>query len=79
MTPERDGMVEPEITINGTSLSFGQAMTVRVAIESFATYIDGLPAKDRSKIFDKYMARINELREYYMANQPKRRWKRVPR
>jgi hypothetical protein len=72
MTPEFDGMVEPEITINGTRLSFGQAMTVRVAIESFASSLSEMPAKERTGIFRSYQARIIELRELYMANQPRR-------
>jgi hypothetical protein len=29
-------MAEPTITINGTTLTYGQAMTMRVALESFA-------------------------------------------
>lgn len=70
MTPELDGMVEPEIIINGTKLNFGQAMTVRVAIEQFALYIFGLPAKERSGVFDNYMACISGLRRFIYANQP---------
>lgn len=71
MTPKFDGMVEPDIVINGTALSFGQAMTVRVAIENFALFISGLSAEERTAVFDNYMARINEIREYIFANQPK--------
>jgi len=70
--PEFNGIVEPDITINGTKLSFGQAMTVRVAIESFAGYISGLSPEARVGIFNGYMDRIGELREFYMANQPRR-------
>jgi len=34
------GLVEPEITINGTPLSFAQAMTLRVAVYGYAMLLD---------------------------------------
>ena len=70
--PEMDGMVEPEITINGTALDFGQAMTVRVALENFAMYLCELPAKDRTGVFKGYLTRIQEIREFIFANQPRK-------
>jgi hypothetical protein len=73
MTPELGGMVEAEIVINGSKLSFGQAMTVRVALENFVMYLAGLPAKERrAGIFKNYMACVEEIREFIWANQPKR-------
>jgi hypothetical protein len=72
MAPNLQGLVEPEITINGQTLNFAQAMTVRVAIESFAMSIAAMSAREREGIFDGYRARIDEIREYIFANQPER-------
>lgn len=56
---------EPTITINGHVLTIGQAMTVRCAIEAFATDLsDGLgddPHGQRMTIG--YMQRINDIRK----------------
>lgn len=59
-------MVEANITINGNPLSVGQAMTIRVAIESFAIDIDatGLGEDDHGqRMTEAYLARIREIRE----------------
>jgi hypothetical protein len=56
---------EPIITINGTLLSSAQAMTVRCAIESFASDLawNGLGDDDVGRgICEKYIARIREIR-----------------
>jgi len=55
---------EPEIIINGNKLSEGQAMTIRVAIESFAFRLeDGLGNDETGKqIAKNYKDRINEIR-----------------
>jgi hypothetical protein len=71
--PEMDGMVEPEITINGASLNFAQAMTVRVALESFAMWIAELPDKERTGVMENYQARMVEIRGYIFANQPRKK------
>ena len=34
--PELDGLIEPNITINGVPLTFAEALTLRVAIGNFA-------------------------------------------
>jgi len=38
--PEHDGWKEADITINGEDLSFGVAMTLRVAVSMFLGLID---------------------------------------
>ena len=62
---------EPNITINGVKLSLGQSMTVRVAIEAFATSLsaDGLGTDLLGqKICSNYIDRINEIREYILKD-----------
>ena len=57
---------EPAIVINGTTLSSGQSMTVRVALESFATDLheSGLGNDDRGKQMAKaYLANIDTIRQ----------------
>lgn len=59
-------MQEPSITINGKQLSEGQAMAIRVAIESFALDMDtnGLGEDDHGeKMTQAYLSRIREIRE----------------
>jgi hypothetical protein len=55
---------EPDITINGVSLTTAQAMTVRVAIESFAMSLDeGLGDDDHGRAMVKnYRAAIDGIR-----------------
>lgn len=57
-------MAEPSITINGVALTTGQAMTVRCAIESFASDLeDGLGDDVHGLAMTAgYLARIDELR-----------------
>jgi hypothetical protein len=55
---------EPIITVNGTPLTEGQAMTVRVAVQHFAYYLaqHGLGEDERGKgITTGYLARIGEI------------------
>lgn len=56
---------EPRITINGVLLTIGQAMTVRVAIESFSTSLqEGLGDDDMGQsITAGYQARIEDIRK----------------
>ncbi len=56
-------MGEPVITINGTQLSEGQAMTVRVALGAFAFDLkDGLGDDDHGKTMTTgYRARLSEI------------------
>ncbi len=59
------GPPEPSITINGHTLTLGQAMTVRVAVESFAgeLHANGLGEDATGKsICAGYLARIDEIR-----------------
>ena len=59
-------MNEPAITINGVRLTESQAMTVRVAIEAFASDMNsGLLGKDAhgKAMAQGYLARINEIRK----------------
>jgi hypothetical protein len=37
--PTKDGLVEPDIIINGRALTFAECMTVRVAISSFRIWL----------------------------------------
>lgn len=57
-------MDEPVITINGTTLSVGQAMTLRVAIGSFAMslHADGLGDDEHGRMMvEGYLARAHEI------------------
>jgi hypothetical protein len=56
--------MEAEITINGKPLSEGQAMTVRVALENFASDLKNGLGKDAigKAICSGYKARIEEIR-----------------
>lgn len=59
-------MKEANITINGRLLTTGQAMTIRVAIESFAMDLsnDGLGEDAHGKMMAKlYLERISEIRQ----------------
>ena len=59
-------MTEPRITINGTTLSVGQSMTVRVAIESLAADLgaNGCGDDEHGKQMTAgYLVRIHEIRE----------------
>jgi hypothetical protein len=59
-------MLEPHITINGVTLSDAQAMTVRVALESFVSSLadpDGLGDDDHGHAMtSSYLARVVEIR-----------------
>lgn len=58
---------EADITINGETLTFGQAMTVRVALESFASHLieNRLGEDDIGKnICRGYLDRISEIRKF---------------
>ena len=59
-------MEEPEIVINGVQLTISQAMTVRVAIETFSMGLveDGLGDDNHGKkMVELYGAQISELRK----------------
>jgi hypothetical protein len=64
MSKEPSLSPEPAITINGVPLTFGQAMTVRVAVGHFGICLshDGL-GKDAhgKKMTEGYLARIEEI------------------
>jgi hypothetical protein len=56
---------EATITVNGTQLTFGQSMTVRVALESFALSlaIDGLGDDEGGKhLVEGYTRQIQSIR-----------------
>ena len=57
-------MTEPQITINGHALTPAQSMTVRCAIENFASSLEkGLGDDDDGKAMTAaYQARIEEIR-----------------
>ena len=57
---------EPQIIINGQQLSVGEALTVRVAIESFATTlnVEGLGSDAIGEsMTGRYLARISDIRK----------------
>jgi hypothetical protein len=56
---------EPIITVNGTALTIAQAMTVRVALETFAMSLaDGLGPDEASKaIAEGYLSAIRSIRQ----------------
>jgi hypothetical protein len=58
-------MSEPTVTINGTTLTSQQAMTVRVAVESFSSALkeNGCGDDEHGKLMSKaYWDAIRELR-----------------
>lgn len=55
-----DAQAEPDITINGKRLTAAQAMTVRVAIQSFAMELEH-PWNEYGPIGPAYLDRIQEL------------------
>ena len=60
---------EPNITINGVKLTQGQAMTMRVALESYALEMQttGLGEHEHGRRMSQaYLARIREIRALYM-------------
>lgn len=59
-------IMEPEIVINGHRLLSAQAMTIRVAIETFAVALgEGLGDDNHGRSLSKlYMKRIEEIRRY---------------
>lgn len=64
---------EPSITINGHTLSVGQAMTVRVAIESFAGEMASRGLGDdfhAKRMKDAYFDRLNEIRLLIYGEAP---------
>jgi hypothetical protein len=57
---------EPEIIINGINVGPGCALTIRVAIETFAGVLieNGLGDDEHGKIMKKnYLERINDIRK----------------
>ena len=61
---EGDGVDEPEIIINGTRLTIGQAYTLRVAVSSFATELKNEGLGDDAHgvaMTAGYLARLNEI------------------
>jgi hypothetical protein len=59
-------MKEPQIVINGILLTESQSMTIRVAVESFATdLVNGLGEDEIGKnICQNYKDRISEIRTF---------------
>ncbi len=71
--PIKDGWLptEPSVIINGVVLIESQAMTVRVALRSFAINlsINGLGNDNHGKIMrSSYLARIAEIETMYTTN-----------
>lgn len=64
-TAAAPGWKEPDITINGVPLTFGQAMALRVAASSFLMQMDELDALGGDEtghgIADGYRSRLSEV------------------
>lgn len=63
---------EADIVINGRRLSVGQSMTIRVAIEAFASdlALNGLGDDENGKkICSLYQANIGKIREFIMQER----------
>lgn len=70
-----DNTREPSIVINGVALTEGQAMTVRVAVESFAADLSAgsLGADEAGEAITKaYQQRINEIRALMFGTSQRR-------
>ena len=66
-----DDTVEPDIIINGAKLTKSQAMTVRVALESFAIDCDSYAREHpEQKVWSSYLDRMGEIRKWLYFNQP---------
>lgn len=66
-------LVEPDIEINGISLSFAQSMTVRVALQSFGMSLqeNGLGTDLAGiQISQNYLRAIKQINEIIALNQP---------
>lgn len=63
--PAKIAWDEPNITVNGTTLTLAQAMTVRIALQTFAIGLaDGLGDDDAGKAIAKgYLAAIRAINE----------------
>ena len=61
---EKSGFTEAIITINGQTLTMGQSMTIRVAIENFAMCLTSGLGEDETgrAICERYKSRIKEIR-----------------
>jgi hypothetical protein len=71
MKHPENGWVEADITINGTKLTFAQAMTVRVALSSFAMQLtDPTWQRDLGTIATGYRAQLDALHSLIFKNQP---------
>jgi hypothetical protein len=70
------GVVEPEIIINGVTMSFSQSMTIRVALESFASEMwqpGALGDDDHGVTMARlYGKSVDSIRPALYKNQPQR-------
>lgn len=65
---------EPDIVVNGVALSEAQAMTVRVALESFSSHLDDGLGNDRHGqiMVLLYRSRLKEIRKALYSHLGKR-------
>lgn len=66
-------VIEPEIVMNGVTLTYGQSMAVRVALESFASDLSmkGLGDDEMGKeLTEGYLKNIREIRKALYKNNP---------
>ena len=59
---------EPDIIINGNICTISQAMTIRVALETFSMNLESQGIKEDEtwrKIRNNYLDRIREIHKYY--------------
>ena len=70
MKSPRTGWTEADITINGVPLTFGQSMTVRVAIEVMASDLDANRKAYSGALTEGYLKNIDAIRAAIFLNQP---------
>jgi hypothetical protein len=62
MTDDETGLVESDITINGTPLTFAQSMTLRVAVSGYAMLLDSPSMRAQlGALGDNYVVHLNAI------------------
>lgn len=69
--PQFGDLTEAHVVINGVTLSFGQAMTLRVTIGHFYDYLDEETKKELGPIGQGYADRAAEVMGYMTKHGPR--------
>lgn len=72
--PKFEDMTEPDVTINGVALTFGQSMALRVAVSNFVMTLqddpDALGTDKHGRIMtENYSKRLTEVLKLMIDNQ----------